>query len=260
MKNISSFLNDRIVYENYCACCLTLPIIESNDELINKNTFNLNARFEYWNERVFDSKIVMDGDVSFGKTPKGTSGITDSFVTKRGKRFLTVKDTKIVISDKNDYTLQNLDMILLHEMVHAYFDVVEMYDAQHDIYFKSKIREISKKVGFTVPLVDNITQISSNTKSKEVGCIIFDMIGHYNVIFMSKKVFERDIEDFKKMLKSGYTFATGASIKYGTCSTNLYERFPMVRNLKKLKLFKLDITEIENIDWIKNNESLIIEL
>ncbi|BBI90457.1 hypothetical protein HYO65_gp065 [Tenacibaculum phage PTm1] len=174
---------------------------------------------------------------------------------KKGKLTITeIWDTEIVISDKKDYTEETLDMILLHEMIHAYFGIIESRDVGHNIEFKVKAKEISNTVGFEVPLTDNVTEISSAIKAKKVGCILFEFGSRTNVMFASENTYNKHIAKFLIDTLPKYSFPADLKITHGMCETNLTAVYPLVRSFNKVKLYRLEEQNEDKIKWLEAKE------
>lgn len=70
----------------------------------------------------------------------------------------------------------DIDAILLHEMIHAWFFYKEQFDVDHNGPFLAMRRDISQKSGINIPLTDDSKhlELSSEVKHKRVGVFIYD--------------------------------------------------------------------------------------
>lgn len=267
MKDITEYLYESMISEQKtsCSCSLLLPLLESDAEFINKKTYNLSGRFEHWNNKLFNNEIKLEKGISFGKMHrKGVSGSTYYMAKRRNsksKHYTAVIELRIVINDKLKLTQEYLDMILIHEMIHAYYAHVKMYDAGHGDLFIGMAKDLSKKVGFEIPLKDNNQLLDDDAiKTKKMGIILFDMGGNLSVMFCSEKVFKTNIDEFLYDAIGRYVLPPTTKITHGIIKSKLWDKYPMLRSLKKLKRYNFNVEEWKNLEWISSEEVYFDEL
>jgi len=146
---------------------------ESDEEIrVNPKTFSLPDLYDDLNRLLFRGKLLQTSEedstlhpipVSWGRTPKGSSGITNGIsVAKPGlpKGWLRDRSKRIkpgsifiTINPKGTTRLDVLKGILAHEMIHAWNFVHHEFERnQHGNYFMRKYYEIKRIAPFDVPL------------------------------------------------------------------------------------------------------------
>ncbi|BAV39281.1 SprT homologues [Tenacibaculum phage pT24] len=256
--NITEYLENITETKTSCSCGLVFQVEEALDgDLIDKKGYDLNGRFKYWNTKLFKSKLKIEGGIKFGRTTKNATGTTTSLVIrdKRNKKvFTSVRETKVVISNKMNYTQETLDKVLIHELIHVYFDEVKMYDEGHGNNFKKLASEISKHIGFEIPLKDNFSEIDTDVvKPKEVGVIVYEFPHKTNVTFMSVNAYDKHIAEWELATLPKYNLGE-VKITHGIAKTLLGDKYPKVRNLKKLALYPISTDDALNMPWVKAEE------
>jgi len=112
----------------------------------------------------------MDMPVVIGKTKKGVSGVfTAQTILAPGERKPsgilaaytkmrgTLRNPKIVISDEVARRKEwRWDVLLIHEMIHAALAVEGYWYASHESKFQDRVREISPKFGYPIPMTDTM--------------------------------------------------------------------------------------------------------
>lgn len=158
---------------------------ESSDQLIDFKQYPLEAKFKHFNQMYFNGDIP-DIPVKFGKAPKGTGGVTRAkTVIPAGTRVFklatlkqeeaTVKDLNIIISNEIPARREiRWDLILLHEMIHAWLmDQKYIWD-NHGPLFIKLAHHISQKLGHTIPLTDKMdAEESSQIVGKPAVVVIY---------------------------------------------------------------------------------------
>jgi len=153
-----------------------------NESTINFSDYDLGKKFDHYNTTLFNGEIPKI-PVYWAKL-KGVGGITVAKVKKpsngRGgyNRYhgvtLIEGSLEIKISNILKRSEDDLNGIIIHEMIHAYFISKHMFDVNHGYKFVEMVNKLSKMVGFSIPLTDEMTNVDLVDDSiiKPVGVII----------------------------------------------------------------------------------------
>lgn len=268
-------LKDIIVTKNFYhrdtveqSCCLhddtssdteITDILEKYDiddvEEININNYNLTDRYNYWNREIFGMELPKLKEIAFRALGKNASGkATIGGILQKGNQEVVevVNWTSILLSKNIKYTQKILDVILIHEMIHVYYLSVQKMNINHGKPFQNKAMEIGNRVGFTIPLTDNITEFKAHEESlQNVTIIILEFPNTTAVCFYPMKKFEEAtvmvvnyFKDYLEEYKHSQVKMTCGIGKHG-----LTQKYPIQRNFTDIKLKKITTDQIREIRW-----------
>jgi hypothetical protein len=146
---------------------------------------NLKARYNYWNNRVFDGKLP-DIPVTWFRS-KRLGGVTKGQVNRRDG---TGKVNSIRVSDYiQDEDV--LDGVLLHEMIHA-----EMFmrgQGGHGFAFDALRSKYSAKTGVKIPRAVDMSSfvVPESVDIGFKGVMTYKAAGQYGMVVYNMKFFER---------------------------------------------------------------------
>lgn len=167
---------------------------ESSDQPIDYRHYPLESKFKHFNQIYFDGQIP-DIPVKFGKTPKGTGGVCRIKTRMPGNlrvfKFATMKaPEEIILSDHNIVISHEIpvrremkwDLLLLHEMIHAWLNAERFIWDNHGPLFIRKAHEVGQKYGHPVPLTDaNDAEETAQIVGKPCVAVIF--VNHREVVY-----------------------------------------------------------------------------
>lgn len=151
------------------------------DEAGQFDVTDLQRRYDHYNALLFDNKLPII-PLAFKKLKNVGGHVVvryrvDTPMPRRMMRY--AKKTMIPgsmhmeISTMYQREPQALDAILIHEMIHVYFYSIGDLDENHGDPFIKMARELSQKVGFTIPLKDDIVGLQlTDAPSKKIGMIV----------------------------------------------------------------------------------------
>ncbi len=215
--------------------------------MIDIKTYDLEGRFEHWNDICFDSKLELHKGICFGRTHKTTNGVT-SYIKTRSE-FPFAKDIKIVLSNTIKYSQMILDKILIHEMIHVYFALNSRKDVGHGLPFRMMCYQLSKKVGFDIPEKSITTEPVLNGKYKEMYCILLDEGTEDERFALITDNASKAIPLVLGQLKK---FKTIKTITYGKVNTNLHTVYPIRRSIRNSIKTHHTCNKLE-FDWTIRN-------
>lgn len=99
----------------------------------------------------------------------------------------------ITISSAYERNPRDIDAILLHEMIHAWFYYKEDWGVHHDGPFLRMREELSRKSGIDIPLTDDTKDlaVSAEVGTKRIGVLIYERgDGTVNFGLVSAKAME----------------------------------------------------------------------
>jgi len=158
---------------------------------------------------------------------------------------------------------QGLDAILIHEMIHVYFNHTGQFSEQHGTKFAKMARALGDKVGFEIPLTDNIQKLglTDETKMKSIGVhLLTKKDGSYSVALMSDKNMQASlpglIERWTHMVKYNYAVKAQCFITSSTKWNELANIYPLQRRTpEKLGYYTIKDTEALK-DLVENGQLL----
>ena len=254
---ISEFLN----YKLSCSCGCSMPFlhdINESEDYIDIKKVNLLELFNKWNKELFGGELRVPDKLNFASLDsKNASGIAYckvEFTDHTKKRFTKIWDSKITISNKNKYTIETLNQILIHEMIHWYYLSIEMVDEGHGIKFKSMANKISSKVGFEIPLSDEVTERDDRLENfKDVGIFVFNIDGVDKATISSANSFDKAKEQLSNTLK-GTIIKDNTKITYGLGKFPQQSLYPVVRTFNKMKLYRFEDI-LKTVVWSTKKET-----
>lgn len=245
-----------------CTCDLSSALEKINEDgnafISNLKKFNLKRRFDWWNSKLFGDKLPPVDTLKFlSLRHKGATGICNAKVTfVKGSRnaFEKVWDSKIILDNRKKYTQNSLDAILIHEMIHWYFIGLMKINEDHGMSFKNMASKFTKLVGFEIPLVDNVTTIEDREEElPTVGIVLLERPHKTNVVFTSKNNFDKKVAELLYSTLPKTTIEKDTKVTYGLGKFSKLNFYPLVRNFKTIKLFKIsDDDAMNNISWVKD--------
>lgn len=165
------------------------------------DTYDLQARYDHYNALLFDGElprvpirwanIKAGGEVRIkirGRRPDPR--MVRAGVVGRHHGMEAVEGShEMLISRLFKRSERGLDAIMLHEMIHVYFNHMGRFGYGHGPDFVAMARRLSERVGFEVPLTDTIEHgISDGVKTKEVGVqVVYKKDGRVNFAMTTVK-------------------------------------------------------------------------
>ena len=217
-----------------------------SEEIVDMKAMNLKAEYAKWNKKLFNNELP-DIPIALGRM-KDATGLTSATVVKKGKRFSSVRDIKMKLSTNLKLTRQEFDEVLIHEMIHVYFFHVGI-NAGHGPEFKVKASELSKKVGFKIPLthaVQNSEVDEKSVKPKEHAFLLLIRSGKPPALafFGPPKAAELSTTVFDRMIK---IMPSGSEVVVGKVRTLLGSKYPIFRSTKTIKTVEISDDELQSI-------------
>lgn len=121
--------------------------------------YNLLQKYKMFNRQYFENKLPI---IPLSWYPLKNEGGKVMYKINRPSRTsydnatLVPNTLKLVMSYTYVKSEQQLDAILLHEMIHVYFVMIEKFNVDHGPEFLNMAKQIGQKAGFEIPLTDKI--------------------------------------------------------------------------------------------------------
>ncbi len=158
---------------------------------------------------------------------------------------------------------QGLDAILIHEMLHVYFNVNGQFGEQHGIKFSKMAKAIGEKVGFEIPLTDNIERhgLADDIKIKSIGVQInYKKDGNKSIALMSEKtmtaMLEALVARWRQMIDYSYAVKSEFYIIKSSKWTELAHSYPLQRRAPKDLSYYI-LKDESALDDLKKNGKLL---
>ena len=202
---------------------------------------SLQALYRELNQHLFNGELE-NVPVAFGKSPKGSAGITRSRaqvlrgVPRWAGGMKTIPGSITVTINAYDYEEEVLRGILAHEMVHVWTAQNNKHDTnQHGMYFLSKLREIQAKAPFKIP-VSHESETAEFGPAKDVVFIAGSRSGmRYLCLYTSNVLSASDtVSNAQKQLDTLTKHNRFDWAACGVAKTSLAGVYPIRRELKTL--------------------------
>ena len=198
----------------------------------------LKKKYDYYNKLLFSGKLP-DIPIKYAKM-KGMGGAVkyktrfipgapepNRMRVRLGleSRYSNRELVSMILQISTLYTrdAKSIDAILIHEMIHVYFLSTGDLEETHGIKFLRMRSELSKKVGFEIPLTDNVKGLEvAEVSDQKFGFVLrYEDFGNgMNVMLtmLNAKFLQENVEAFKNRWKE-YPFKTIIGISHGVASS-----------------------------------------
>jgi hypothetical protein len=177
--------------------------------LADRKKFNLQSKYNYWNNKLFGGELPRV-PLKWNRSRTFGGAVYKSYV---GDLILI---NKLVISDFLQMDEQRFDAILIHEMIHVWQGANGIREGSggHGREFHRMAKALGSKAGFTIPLTEDISDMSvnDNIKSKEFVVVLFEGRGNpghqlFNVSNWNrnKAQFTNDLQMIARMYNREFT-------------------------------------------------------
>lgn len=173
---------------------------------------DIKERAKYWNKKVFDGKIDVDSVPMKYAPGSNAYGWVRARVTKRRRSTKPLNVEKILglfICSKHDFTNDQFDATLLHELCHLYmlqnFTEFSWAGGYHGVEWQHLARTVGKKAGLDVVDSDNanIPMIKDDLVKPKYTIFALLNRGYWVYSVLSKPLANRMMEgDNLKYIKS----------------------------------------------------------
>lgn len=228
--------------------------------------YNLQQKYNLFNRLYFNNELPQI-KLSFRKL-KNASGLAKAkfitisdagkqYITDETKRLYYVNGNRLILKDSVSITIsstydrneQTFDGILIHEMIHVYAYIYSYEKDPHGEIFINKVKEISQKAGFEIPIVDTIED-KEIANSKEFLIVELKTNNGISFSFLNS-TFAKDLSKMEHLLGffNYYYKNTTAKISeltiYYVKSKKITEivyrtGVPISRSTKTLKFYRLN--------------------
>jgi hypothetical protein len=139
------------------------------EKVIDHQGYNLDAKFAHYNRLCFDGVLpkiplkfsVLKGAAGVCKYKTLTAGVRQG-MSLRQKRQLPTRlmdgSLRIILDRKYLRSEEEIDAILVHEMIHAWFAIQGDYHENHGSSFLRKLRECEAKTGLKIPVTERVAE------------------------------------------------------------------------------------------------------
>jgi hypothetical protein len=204
--------------------------------------YDLQGRYDTFNRAYFDGALPTI-PLQFADL-KSVGGAVKAKIKRIGpaSRFNKYANCEIVpgsmilqLSSRFKRSAATLDAILLHEMIHVYFNSIGDIGENHGSKFLAMMRKISVLSGIRVPLKDTVddAELSDPTALKAVGVILLTKPdGGFSFSLISAKMAHADHEKIIEAWKRRVGFKTLAVYTVATPEwTVVSAKYPISRKL-----------------------------
>ncbi len=243
-------------------------------ELFESSGYDANAKYAHYNAMLFGGELpkipivwsaskVVGGKVTY-QLVRNTAVRVDPRMVRLGyhSKFegavLVPDSLKMMLSNTYKRDEQNQDAVLIHEMIHVYFAVNGEFDVDHGSKFVAKCRELSLKVGFEIPLTDDVSDlILASDRVVPIGAVIltkangsksFALMSAKNIHGMLGELTDR----WQHLVNIGYVAGVSLVEVSSIAWTAASKQYPVQRTVKTMKFYVLsDENLIADLDHAK---------
>jgi len=286
-KNFDEFVEDSTAFEVRVKNIVTPEMIKNityvppkriNEDLISPETYKLQQKYDEFNRKFFNNELpkipirfaklkTVGGEVKYTVVRPAGWVAPNPTLVRIGKvdkyAGASVKNMTMTISSMYMRDEESLDKILLHEMIHTYMVVIGKFNESHGSNFIKVAKDISRKVGFEIPLVDNVSNLVLNDKTtKLVGGILLKKNNGYSVALINPNNLKDSLNNINErwayFIKNNYLEQVTVFTINSPIWTQIGVKFPIQRKpINKLDFYILNIEgAIEDLQ--KNGNILLI--
>jgi len=164
--------------------------VTPTDDPVNITVAEVERRYKQWNQKLFTGQLP-EIKISV-KRLKSTSGRTTVNYTRQAgqpkiransnmyrlmqmsgrKPNITVNSIEMAISNSMKMTSENLDQVIIHEMIHVEFAANGNPLEGHGREFEQRRKELSRMVGFEIPLTHDVSELKLNDASNARNVLV----------------------------------------------------------------------------------------
>jgi len=177
---------------------------------IDSSNYNLEKKYDYYNSLLFNNELPKI-KLRWAAL-KGKGGTANCKILRKNKGLVGFRqfqeievvpdsmEIKMSISLKRSE--QEFDKVLIHEMIHIYFFNNSMFRENHGFRFISMARKCSEKIGFDIPLTDELDSYIPNLKElTTLGVILITKPdGTYAFSILNADYLKSNIGNFSQYL------------------------------------------------------------
>lgn len=158
-------------------------INEDNGEVITPNQYPVQRKYDEFNRTLFGGQLPKI-PIDFTSLKNVSGQVLYSIVRPNDNRPSYMKYDGAVIKDGTlrmqlssvyKRSIQEFDGILIHEMIHVLFAIQGNYGDNHGADFQRMAAELTRKVGFVIPITDTVDHLElASDVVKPVGVILVE--------------------------------------------------------------------------------------
>lgn len=209
--------------------------------------YPLEKRFAHWNKKLFGNKLPKVKLIMKRSTDAGSM---TTLSDRRTKILANPENWILTVNPKGKRTMDGWDSILIHEMIHLFWDnefmgkTVMEYKAfvgrdGHGEPFIKKVDEVNRKLPFTVSLTDELGGMDDSAQlKKDVFYMTFEhKPGKFAALLFNKNVPEDSkvknmiIQLRDKYLAQNINFAAGFTNDAGLTGVTVKTKWPKTRRV-----------------------------
>lgn len=222
--------------------------VTPTDDPVNITVAEVKQRYQQWNQKLFAGQLP---EIPIYVRPlKGSSGRTTVNYTRSANQpkirsnsnlyrlmqmsgktpDITINSIEMTISNTMKMTSENLDQVIIHEMIHVEFAATGRPMEGHGREFESRRRELSKQVGFEIPLTHNIAELKLNdaSRARDVLVLMAERPGGKASVLMLTLPMEQDARTWMDKANNRV-----AGFKLYKIRTTLAQKYPVRRTLPR---------------------------
>jgi predicted SprT family Zn-dependent metalloprotease len=250
--------------------------VTPTDNAVNITVSDVERRYKQWNQKLFGGKLP---EIKISVRPlKSASGRTVVNYTRHKdqpkiransntyrlmqmsgvKPNVTINSIEMIISNSMKLTSENLDQVIIHEMIHVEFASNGDYLEGHGREFERRRQELSKIVGFEIPLTHDVSELKLNDASlaKEVLILVAERPNGKASILMITPTTEAKAKEWIDTANHRV-----AGFKLYKMKTTLAQKYPVRRTLPRAfgNRITFHIPQSDELKHIKEHGKIIYE-
>jgi len=181
-------------------------------QFLTEEIFDLKRKYVHFNKLLFNDELP-DINLRYGIS-KRIGGSAKAIAMKKKSNSITrynpnagvesIKPTEIMISTFWDLDEDSFNGIFVHEMIHIYLyskgiAYTSGNDRGHGTEFIQKLKELQKKVSFTIPETEVMdVRMSQDLQQKMFDIVLVDKPGWIGVVVFNGGYFDKGLDEVKQ--------------------------------------------------------------
>jgi hypothetical protein len=216
-----------------------IETVRQLDEAGQFDVADLQRRYDHYNALLFDNNLPTI-PLAYKKLKSVGGHVLCHYRVDRptprnmlrfAKRTLVPGSLHMEISTMYQRDPQALDALLIHEMIHVFFIAAGEFDENHGAKFIRMCRELSAKVGFTIPLTDNVAGLQlTDAPTRKIGMIVLTREDGSRFVALTPESYMRARLD--EMVARWNSFRDLVQVQFVITSGRIEAAFPLQRKAK----------------------------
>ncbi len=193
-------------------------------EALHTNTeYPIQQRYNHFNSLLFNNGLPQIKLT--WNTRKNQSGVElCKYMVTNGRHVVDENSMEIQLSKLFKRSDEAFDSILVHEMIHIYFYMNNQFKENHGPGFQSMARQFSQKLGFDVPLTDNMKDAQMVGNTSQPVCVVLLKTPDNRTVFsiVSYNAWNKFSEEYKIQAQTWLKVKRAVEVEFISINTMIW--------------------------------------